>query len=145
MALPGREEHRAAWMRILDEGGWHPRCEETARDDIIIFKHEGKTMVLSFEAHDPVYVRLILPNFFSLREGDLPKAYEAAHKTTSKFKLTSVHITESLSCSVNVETLQPQTLDNHIVYRMALSAHQAASHFARGVREQNRDSNEQQG
>lgn len=77
---------------FLEEEGFRPKFDD---DGDIIFKYEGKTFIIEFDASDEHYLRLMLPNFWEL-ESDYEKnqAIKIALDITKTIKVAKVFSVE---------------------------------------------------
>ena len=69
-------------FEYLSSEGYRPKYDE---DGDIIVKREGKTFAIIFEENDPIYFRVLYPNFWSL---DDETEYEQATIATARVDRT---------------------------------------------------------
>ncbi len=92
-------------FEYLCDEGFRPKYDE---DGDIVVKREGKTYVVIFEESDPIYFRVVYPNFWSLDdEEEYEQALIASARVNTKMKcakvLPSVEFSDEANVSVSVE------------------------------------------
>lgn len=81
---------RDAIIKLLELEGCKPRAD---KDDDIVFSHRDLNYLLLFDAQDPEYVRLLLPNFCAVgTDAERAAAYEAASATNATCKAAKVTV-----------------------------------------------------
>lgn len=96
-------------FEYLSSEGYRPKYDE---DGDIIVKREGKTFAIIFEENDPIYFRVLYPNFWSLDdETEYEQAMIAAARVNRTLKcvkvLPSVEFNEDSNVSASVELYAP--------------------------------------
>lgn len=101
---------------LKDEGYGSVRRDD---DDDLVFKHEGGTFVIIFDADDPSFVRVVFPNFWSIdspEEGEQARA--VASEVTTQCKCARVFIkNESAWASAEFLVGSPAWVDAAYVNR----------------------------
>ncbi len=92
-------------FEYLCEEGFRPKYDD---DGDVVVKREGKTYVVIFEEGDPIYFRVVYPNFWSLDdEEEHEQALVAAARVNMKMKcakvLPSVEFGDDANVSASVE------------------------------------------
>ncbi len=92
---------------LLSEEGYHrgdARWEEDSRTSHLVFKYSGGTMVLTADADDTSFVRLIYPNFWPLEsDNEYANALQAISIINARCKGVKVYATtnnENMMASV---------------------------------------------
>lgn len=81
---------RDAIMKLLELESCRPRVDN---DGDIVFSHRDLNYVLLFNAQDPEYIRLLLPNFCAVgTDAERAAAYEAASITNATCKAAKVTV-----------------------------------------------------
>lgn len=88
--LPAIDQARRALQDLLSLEGCQPRIDS---DGDIVFRHQQLTYVVVFSRKDPEFVRLVLPNFWTIdSEAELKAAYRAANLANSTCKAAKVYV-----------------------------------------------------
>lgn len=89
----------------LAEEGFRPKVNDYGD---IEFKVEGRCHFIDFDSNDPAYVRLLLPNFWSIDNAtERHAAFEAASKASSRCKGVKVFVEGDSNVWASVEFLIP--------------------------------------
>lgn len=81
---------RDAIIKLLELEGCKPRVD---KDGDVVFSHRELNYLLLFNAQDPEYVRLLLPNFCAVgTDAERAAAYEAASVTNATCKAAKVTV-----------------------------------------------------
>ncbi|MDH4458191.1 MAG: hypothetical protein QE272_05775 [Nevskia sp.] len=92
---------KAKLFELLAEEGYRPKIDE---DGDIRFSVEGFTHMLDFDERDPAYVRLMLPQFWSIDDADeLQRAYIAANEVCLMVKGAKVFVVNEAAVWSTVE------------------------------------------
>ena len=63
-----------------------------SEDELIVFRYEGRTYVLTVDEDDSAFFQLIFPNFWSIDSAEeRQRAYHAAAEVTKKVKVLKVY------------------------------------------------------
>jgi hypothetical protein len=118
----------AFYEDFLREQGFAPT---TDLDGDIVFEFEERTLFISVQEKDPNYFRMVLPNFWEIRDdNELIQALLIANDLNRKMKVATVIITEqfvSASAELFIQN-DPQLGD--FFPRLLRALVQASVHFA---------------
>lgn len=92
LAAPTAEQPSArdAIVKLLELEGCKPRLDD---DGDVVFSHRELNYVLLFNAQDPEYIRLMLPNFCAVgTDAERAAAYEAANGANATCKAAKVMV-----------------------------------------------------
>lgn len=112
---------------FLATEGFRPNIDE---DGDIFFKYEGKTLVVDSYENDQAFIRVMLPNVWTIESDDeRNKAYRCTSITTREYKLAKVFVTPNDDVSLSIELLLPSEQDFINIFGRCLSiitsAHQS--------------------
>ena len=80
------------YFNYLREEGYAPKYDN---DGDVIFKSEGKTLIVSINERDQSFIRLILPNFWELEsEMEASKALRVANEVNHEIKVAKIVIVQ---------------------------------------------------
>ena len=106
-------------IEFLRDEGFRPEVE---RDDVMQFRLEGGTYVVTFDREDLPYVRLIYPNFWRIGEElEREHAVSAADAANRRIKVAKV-FTSNDNVSASIELFLPDAGQFPKIFERALSA-----------------------
>lgn len=129
------------YKRMLEEEGFKIPSDGFKTDDDgdvqMVVKVEGMTYVMIFEKDDPKFIRIILPNFYTIESDDQLKAFVAVNHVAKTCKGAKVHLTSANDDMMAIaEFLDNGTsLDQAIVTRYFSMVRNAAKEFAAKMEE----------
>lgn len=110
-------------MAYLREEGYRPEAVEDYR---ILFRAESTTFLVDFDWDDPLFVRLVVPNFWSIDdEFERDRVVKAADEANKKIKCAKVWTLDENVCA-SIELFLPDTKKFPEVLDRALSAIRAS-------------------
>ena len=110
---------------VLAEEGYRPQWIE---DRILIFKHEGDTYVVETDDDDALFLRIILPNFWSIEsEEEYARVIAACEKATRKIKVAKIFTSqEGKTTWASIEMFIPSVDVFPLILNRCMSALTAA-------------------
>jgi len=95
--LKKEKEHRLSSVvfEFLSQEGFRPQIE----DDYICFKNEGYSMYISLDERDPLYLRVVLPNFFNIDKQDINWIYILINRLNVQYKFGYLTIDSNIVSS----------------------------------------------
>lgn len=127
-----KQQMAALYADFLLNEGYRPEID---KDKDIVFKADGKTYLIILDESDPVFFRLLFPNFWSIdSEEERRKVVAATDYATSMTKVAKVFtVKNNASASVELFATSPEHVKGVFVRSMnALKA--AVDHFAEKMR-----------
>lgn len=122
-----KERLQRMYVNYLKEEGYKPEIDQ---DGDVVFKHEGKTYVITIDERDPQFFRLVLPNIWSRDidtvDAELLFVMAAAQVATAVTKVAKVHVVGNKSVWVSIELFVMRPEDFQGVFYRLLSAMDAA-------------------
>jgi hypothetical protein len=114
-------------LEFLKENGFMPKA---ITENELIFKSEGKTFLIITDDRDTQYLRIVLPNFWSIDSNHEEKlARETALLITKRKKATKIIIEDTIvSAVVEIFLNEPKAFDN-IIIRSARVLKSASEEF----------------
>jgi hypothetical protein len=86
------QQRMKLYTDFLTSEGYRP---EMADKELLRFMHEGKTYFITVDDNDPMYFRLVYPNFWSIDDDDeRVKVFLAANTTNREVKCVKVYVNE---------------------------------------------------
>lgn len=89
------EARAARYRQLLQDKGYAvmaPDWKEETLTWMMPLRYEGVTMCFLFDAEDPSFVRLILPNFFEIEHGPTVQVFTAIDRTNNSCKSAKVYL-----------------------------------------------------
>ena len=95
--LKKEKEHKSSSViiELLVQEGFRPHIEE----DYICFKNEGFSMYISLDERDPMYLRVVLPNFFNIDEQDSNRIHILINQLNIQYKFGCLAINNNMISS----------------------------------------------
>lgn len=113
------------YVSYLQQEGYRPNIDH---DGDVIFKEEGRTYFIDIDTKDPMYFRLVFPNFWSINGGEeLARVIFAANYATLRTKVAKVYVHEdgrNVSAAIEIFLSKPEMFKD--VFPRAMSALKAS-------------------
>jgi len=95
-------------VELLIQEGFRPQMEE---EEYICFKYESCSMYISLDEKDPMYLRIVLPNFFEVNKRDKIASLNIINQQNIRYKLGYLVMEENevsalLDILVNKESIE---------------------------------------
>jgi len=117
-------------FNFLTEQGYRPIATQTQD---ITFKREGKNYIILLMEDDPMYFRLIFPNFYTVSTpDDRARALEAASHCNNRVKVAKTQLTEN-NVWASTELFLPNLNDLNVVFERCIVALDLAATNFRGA------------
>lgn len=124
---------------LKDEGyGCKDPVEDKAANTLdMVIKYEGMSFLLVLDRDDPAFVRIILPNFYTIKPEKINDALLAVHDTVKKCKGAKVYLSNNGDDSMAAaEFLENGTsVDAKLIIRYLSMVMNAAKVFAKQLEE----------
>ena len=126
------EQIQALYMETLAEEGYRPKIDE---DGDLVFKAEGRLLVIRLYPDDTEYFQLVLPNFWEIEsEEERAQALIAANEATRTSKVCKIFLTKDNTCA-SIEMLLPSAdLFPKVLGRSIYALRNGVEHFAKKMR-----------
>jgi len=119
-----KKELAKMYVDYLSKEGFHPELD---KDGDVVFKSEGKTYLIIADENDPVYFRLIFPNFWAIEsEPERQKVLVAADYATGRTKVAKVYTTQNNNVWASIEVFLRKPEDFKEIFQRSMSALQAS-------------------
>lgn len=80
----------AIYVEFLEREGYRPTIDDAGD---VLFRHEGRCYYLMVDDDDPVYFRLLFPNFWTIDDGaEHQRALLAAADVTAEIKVAKIYV-----------------------------------------------------
>ena len=119
-----KQELAKMYVDFLTKEGYHPELD---KDGDVVFKSEGKTYLIIADENDPVYFRLIFPNFWAIEsEPERQKVLVAADHASSRTKVAKVYTTQNNNVWASVEVFLAKPEEFSAIFQRSMNALQAS-------------------
>ncbi|AWI08499.1 T3SS (YopN, CesT) and YbjN peptide-binding chaperone 1 [Ereboglobus luteus] len=129
-----REELQKLYMDALEQQGYRPELDQ---DGDVRFRHEGNSYFIEVREDDPMFFRVVMPNFWDIESPkERARIIEAANITCSDIKVAKVFIVRNDTwCAVEL-FLPEQELFAPILQRCLIAIRAAVNTFTEHMRSQ---------
>ena len=130
------EARATRYRQLLQDEGYAvmaPDWKEETLPWMMRLRYEGVTMFFLFDAEDPSFVRLILPNFFEIEHGPTVQVFAALDRTNNSCKGAKVYLNaDAGNVMSSVEFLDDgASVSAPMLLRYLTLVLNGAKHFAR--------------
>ena len=130
------EARATRYRQLLQDEGYAvmaPDWKEETLPWMMRLRYEGVTMFFLFDAEDPSFVRLILPNFFETEHGPTEQVFTALERTNNSCKGAKIYLNaDAENVMSSVELLDDGTAASAVMLlRYLAMLLNGAKHFAR--------------
>ena len=127
-----REALQQLYSSTLEQEGYRPELDD---DGDVRFRHEGSSFFIEVREDDPVFFRLVMPNFWDIESpAERLRVIEAANHACSEVKIAKVFIIrDSTWCAVEL-FLPSQEQFKSILQRCLLTIRNSVACFSEHMR-----------
>ncbi len=131
-----REELQKLYLDALEKEGYRPELDQ---DGDVRFRHEGSSYFIEVREDDPMFFRVVLPNFWDIESPkERARIIEAANTTCSDIKVAKVFIVRNDTwCAVELFLAQQEHFIP-ILQRCLLAIRAAVNTFSEHMRSEPR-------